>query len=102
MGNTYSQLNELILNSNTCITSSSKYNEYKNDLYTLNLNEEIKKLEENIKKLDDVLNTLSNKCDKVITRIVSLENKTYELIETIKFNPDVGNWDYYDFKQNGV
>lgn len=97
MGNTYSLLNEILSKSDiTCCASNLSEDEAKKRI----IKEEVMKLEENIKKVDDVLELLCKKCDKIVTRVVGLENKTYELIETIKVNRDVGNWDYYDFKSS--
>jgi vacuolar-type H+-ATPase subunit I/STV1 len=97
MGNSYSLLNEILTKSDiTCCASNLSEEEAKK----CKLKEEVMKLEENIKKVDDVLEILCKKCDKIVTKVVGLENKTYELIETIKVDRDVGNWDYYDLKSS--
>ena len=64
---------------------------------------EVIELEQNIKNIDLMIKMLNNKCDKILTKIVDVDNKTYEIIETTsKKNKikDFGNeWDYYDFNQ---
>ena len=64
---------------------------------------EILELERNIKNIDHMLKVLSNKCDTILTKIITVDNKTYELIETSNktnnLNEFGNEWDYYDFKQ---
>jgi len=64
---------------------------------------EVIELEQNIKNIDLMIKMLNNKCDKILTKIVDVDNKTYEIIETTSKNKivkDFGNeWDYYDFNQ---
>jgi hypothetical protein len=63
------------------------------------LKEEMVKLEKNVKQIDKMLELLNLKCDKVISKIDSIDDKTTELVQknesTIQFN----EWDYYDLNQ---
>ena len=64
---------------------------------------EVIELEQNIKNIDLMIKMLNNKCDKILTKIVDVDNKIYEIIEATtkdKNIKDFGNeWDYYDFNQ---
>lgn len=70
---------------------------------TILIQNEILELERNIKNIDHMLKLLSNKCDTILTKIITVDNKTYELIETSNktnnLNEFGNEWDYYDFKQ---
>ena len=73
------------------------------------LKEEITRLEHNIKKIDNVLELLNLKCDKIITKVDILDNKTYELIDIVKnddsplnFPRNCSEWDYYDLNPNNI
>jgi hypothetical protein len=67
------------------------------------IEKEVIELEKNIKNIDLMLKMLNNKCDNILTKLVEVDNKTYELLETTSNNKsikDFGNeWDYYDFNQ---
>jgi len=67
------------------------------------IEKEVIELEKNIKNIDLMLQMLNNKCDNILTKVVDVDQKTYELLETTSRNKsikDFGNeWDYYDFKQ---
>ena len=70
------------------------------------IQKEVLELEQNIKNIDTLLQQLNKKCDTIITKIVELDNKTYEMIDTCKnpnsnLNLDVtSDWDYYDLNNN--
>ena len=70
------------------------------------IQKEVLELEQNIKNIDALLQQLNKKCDTIITKIVELDNKTYEMIDTCKkpcsnLNLDVtSDWDYYDLNNN--
>lgn len=67
------------------------------------IQKEIIELEQNIKNIENMLLLLNKKCDKIITKIVTIDNRTYEHIETRKNDliiEDASEWDYYDLNQN--
>lgn len=56
-----------------------------------------------------MLELLNLKCDKILTKVVELDQKTYEIIDVIKNENDNGHnvldnsesngvWDYYDLQ----
>ena len=71
------------------------------------IQKEILELEQNIKNIDALLQHLNEKCDIIITKIVELDDKTYEMIDTCKTKADLNlnldvtsDWDYYDLNNN--
>jgi hypothetical protein len=67
------------------------------------IQKEIIELEQNIKNIEHMLLLLNKKCDKIMTTIVEIDNRTYQLIETGKNDliiEDASEWDYYDLHQN--
>ena len=70
------------------------------------LKEEIRNLESNIKKIDNMLELLNFKCDKIITKVEKLDDKTYELIDIVNYKTKTphtcSEWDYYDLNPNNV
>ena len=71
------------------------------------LKTEIEKLEENVKQVDKMLELLNLKCDKIITKVVEIDNKTYDIKEKINSKPSFSNnecneWDYYDLQQKAI
>ena len=63
------------------------------------LKEEIVKLEKNVKQIDKMLELLNLKCDKVISKIDSIDDKTTELVQKNESSPQFNEWDYYDLNQ---
>ena len=63
------------------------------------LKEEIVKLENNVKQIDKMLELLNLKCDKVISKIDSIDDKTTELVQKNESSPQFNEWDYYDLNQ---
>ena len=63
---------------------------------------EVIELEQNIKNIDSMLKLLNKKCDGIMTKVVELDNKTYEIIDTFRnetLSEDATEWDYYDMNQ---
>ena len=65
------------------------------------LQQEIINLEDNVKKVEKMLQLLNIKCDKIVTKVVNIENKTYEIIDKIDLKSSTKHsycteWDYYD------
>lgn len=63
---------------------------------------EVIELEQNVKNIDSMLKILNNKCDEIMTKVVEVDNKTYEIIDTFrneKLSEDATEWDYYDMNQ---
>ena len=63
------------------------------------IKEEIVKLEKNVKQIDKMLELLNLKCDKVISKIDSIDDKTTELVQKNESSPQFNEWDYYDLNQ---
>ena len=70
----------------------------KPDIDTI-LKEEIVKLENNVKQIDKMLELLNLKCDKVISKIDSIDDKITELVQKNESSPQFNEWDYYDLNQ---
>ena len=70
------------------------------------LKQEIEALEENVKKIDKMLELLNLKCDKIITKVVEIDNKTYEIVDKMKNKThnatQCSEWDYYDLDPSNV
>ena len=64
---------------------------------------EIIELEQNIKNIDEMLKLLNKKCEEIMTKVVELDNKTYEIIDIFKnekLSEEAAEWDYYDMNQH--
>ena len=46
-----------------------------------------------------MLELLNLKCDKVISKIDSIDDKTTELVQKNESSPQFNEWDYYDLNQ---
>ena len=53
-----------------------------------------------------MLELLNFKCDKIITKVEKLDDKTYELIDIVNYKTKTphtcSEWDYYDLNPNNV
>ena len=100
----------------------SRYrDQYPNPLQNTILMSEIQSLEQNITKIDMILDTLNNKCDKLLLKTINIDTTIYTLIN--KYNKNNTNpvsyqvinsdditisckhdnssddmWDYYDLQ----